>query len=504
MSAAIESAIRDVGHRFDGAPAPVDPDRVVTRHDPATGRLVARVAAGSVQDADRAVAAARRAFDEGDWPRRPGAERAAVLRRFAALVAADADALAELDSEEVGKPLRFARADVAGAVANIEYAASLAHTLHGESWTDYDPDVIAYTVHEPAGVAALIIPWNFPALILSQKLPFALAAGCTTVIKPSELTSSSAARMVELAIEAGVPSGAVNLVTGLGADVGARLVEHPDVDVISFTGSTVTGRAVARAAADTVKRVGLELGGKAANVVFADADLDEAAESTVFAAFFNQGECCVAGARLLVQRDVQEAFLERVVALTERLVTGAPTDPASDIGPLIHATHLSKVITYVEEARRAGARIVTGGARPATAPQDGSGHYLAPTIIADVGADAPIFQQEVFGPVLTVTAFDDAEDAIRLANATSYGLSHALWTTDLATAHRVARRLRSGTVWVNTNVDGTPAIAFGGMKASGVGREVGREGLAEFLELKSVQVRTARRGLSLVQAPPAA
>jgi acyl-CoA reductase-like NAD-dependent aldehyde dehydrogenase len=501
MSTATPTEARRLGHFIDGEQHAGAGD-AFERHSPATGELVAAVAAGTASDVDAAVAAARAAFDHGPWPRTTAPERARVLRRLAALVEEHAEELAALDSEEVGKPLRLARVDIAGAVANIEYAASLAHTLHGESWTDYDPDVVAYTLQAPAGVAALVIPWNFPALIVAQKLPFALAAGCTVVVKPSEFTSSSALRIAELASEAGVPAGAVNVVTGRGPDVGAPLAAHPDVDVISFTGSTVTGRAVMTAAAQGLKRVSLELGGKGANVVFADADLDEVADAVVFAAFFNQGECCVAGTRLIAARSVQDELLERVVQRARRLVVGDPRADATDVGPLIHAGHLERVSSYLDGAVRDGAETLLGGGRPEVAGCE-RGHFVEPTIFGDVSPDSALFQEEVFGPVLAVTPFDEPDEAAALANATPYGLANSVWTSNVATAHRVARLVRSGTVWVNTTIDGTSAIAFGGTKASGFGREVGREGLLEFTELKSVQVRTARRGVALTQDDPA-
>ena len=501
MSSSTVTEARRLGHFIDGEQHAAA-GAVFERHSPATGELVAAVAAGTAADVDAAVAAARAAFDHGPWPRTTAPERAKVLRRFAALIEQHGEELAALDSEEVGKPLRLARGDIAGAVANTEYAASLAHTLHGESWTDYDADVVAYTLHAPAGVAALVIPWNFPALIVAQKLPFALAAGCAAVVKPSEFTSSSALRLAELATEAGVPAGAVNVVTGVGADVGAPLSAHPDVDVVSFTGSTVTGRAVAEAAGRNLKRVSLELGGKGANVVFADADLDEVADAVVFAAFFNQGECCVAGTRLIVERSAQDALLERVLERGRRVVVGDPREDATDVGPLIHAGHLDKVEGYMQEAKRAGDEALLGGGRASVAGCE-RGHFVEPTIFGGVDPASALFQEEVFGPVLAVTPFDDAEEAAALANGTAYGLANSLWTSDVATAHRVAKQIRSGTVWVNTTIDGTSAIAFGGTKASGFGREVGREGLLEFTELKSVQVRTARRGLALTQDAPA-
>jgi acyl-CoA reductase-like NAD-dependent aldehyde dehydrogenase len=314
------------------------------------------------------------------------------------------------------------------------------------------------------------------------------------VIKPSEFTSSSAIELVELAHEAGIPAGVVNVVTGLGPTTGEALVSHPGVDVISFTGSTATGRHVAAQAGRDLKRIGLELGGKAANVVFADADLERAADAAVHAAFFNQGECCVSGSRLLVERAVAEDFLDALAARARGLVVGDPADEATDLGPLIHEAHLERVLSYVDVGRAEDAVLVTGGRRL----QDGAhaaGCFIEPTIFADVDPGSRLFREEIFGPVLSVARFDGVDEAIRLANATDFGLSNAVWTSDLTTAHRVADGLRSGTVWVNTNIDGAPALAFGGVKASGYGREVGLEGLREYTSSKTVQIRTGERAL---------
>jgi acyl-CoA reductase-like NAD-dependent aldehyde dehydrogenase len=423
-----------------------------------------------------------------------GADRARALRRFAELVDGRRDALAALDSEEGGKPIRMTRGEIDGVVGHIEYAASLAHTDHGTAWTELDAGFVAYASHVPLGVAALIVPWNFPALIAAQKLPYALAAGCTTVIKPSELTSSSALELARLAHEAGLPAGTVNVVTGLGPTTGAALVAHPGVDVISFTGSTATGRRVAAQAGADLKRVGLELGGKAANVVFADADLERAADAAVHAAFFNQGECCVSGSRLLVQDAVADDFLAAVVARARELVVGDPADEDTDIGPMIHGDHLERVLSYVAAGHDEGAALLTGGRRLDDAPRAG-GFFVEPTVFDDVAPTARIFREEIFGPVLSAARFADIDEAIRLANATDYGLSNAVWTSNVATAQRVSAELRSGTVWVNTNIDGAPALAFGGMGASGLGREVGLEGLREYTASKTVQIRSGEREL---------
>ncbi|WP_147254254.1 aldehyde dehydrogenase family protein [Pseudonocardia hierapolitana] len=483
------TSVRRYEHHIEGHALASGPHLI--RDDPATGQPVAEFAAGSAREVDLAVAAARRAFDHGPWPRMSAGERAAVLRRFAAAVEAEVPHLAALDRSEAGKPIRYARADIRAGAAHIATAASLVETLRGDSWTDVDRDLLAYSAHEPAGVAALIIPWNFPAGILCQKLPYALALGCTVVVKPSELTSGSALEIARIAEGAGVPAGVVNVVTGLGSEVGAPLAAHPAVDVVSFTGSTASGRAVAAAAGSSLTRVGLELGGKGANIVLADADLDQAAEAAVFAAFFNSGQCCVAGPRILVQAAIANRFTEAVVARTDTLVTGDPAAERTDLGPLIHENHLAKVLGYLEAGHEAGARVLRGGDR-----LDGElrrGSFLAPTVLDRVTPDSPVFREEIFGPVVSLTTVADADEAVRMANATSYGLAHTVWTSDVSTALAVSRELRSGTVWVNTHLDGSTHIPFGGVKASGFGREAGREGLLEFSSLKTVQIRSARR-----------
>ena len=468
-----------------------EPDEVIERHAPGTGALVATVPAGTPADVDAAVRSARRAFDEGTWPRATGFERAAVLHRAADLIDASAAVLARLDSEEGGKPIRLAEGDIAGAAMLTRYAAGLAVQMHGSTYTNHGPDFAGLVLREPAGVAGLITPWNFPALILSQKLPFALAAGCTVVVKPSELTTGSALEIARLYAEAGLPDGVLSIVTGDGR-AGQALAEHPGVDVLSFTGSTATGRRVLEASKGNLKKVSLELGGKAANIVFADADLDDAAEGVVFGAFFNNGECCVSQARLLVEDTVADDFLAELTARAVRLRIGQPLDRTTDIGPMIHSGHRDSVLGRVERGHTEGARVVTGGCR-ADGEGLGGGWYVEPTILDRVTEPMSVFQEEIFGPVLTVTRFHDAAEAIALANAVEYGLANSVWSKNTDTTLPVARALRSGTVWVNTTIDAPPTMPFGGYGTSGVGREMGQAGFEEFTELKSVNIRTGKR-----------
>ncbi|WP_238418649.1 aldehyde dehydrogenase family protein [Gordonia sp. 'Campus'] len=486
------TAVRRYGLFIDGGFDASDDRPAITRHSPVDGRELAVFTAGDRADTVRAIASARRAFDHGPWPRTSSMDRARTLLRVADLMRANADRLARIETEETGKPLRYAESDVAGSAELFEYAAGLAMSSHGEAHTGLAEDCTAMVVREPAGVAAMILPWNFPLLLLAQKLPFALAAGCTAVVKPSEFTSGTALELAAILTAAGVPDGVVNVVTGYGADVGAVLAESADVDLLSFTGSTATGHAITAASAGTAKRLSMELGGKAANIVFDDADLDDALDGVLFGAFFNNGECCVAGSRLLVQDSIADTFVERLVAAAGRVRVGDPFDSETDVGPMIHAGHLEKVRSHIASAESHGGRIAVGGGVPRDAATE-SGHFVEPTIVLDVTESAPEFHQEIFGPVLTVTRFADAAEAIALANATEYGLSGSLWTKNIDRALSVAKKLRSGRVWVNTTIDGGPQLPAGGMKQSGYGREMGIAGFEEFTEVKTIQIREGKR-----------
>jgi betaine-aldehyde dehydrogenase len=488
MTTATAETAREHGHLIAGER--VDGETSIERRSPGGGELVARFAEGTAADVEAAVAAARDCFDSGAWPGTSGAERARVLLRAAAAIRANVEQLARIDALEVGKPLRQARGDVEGAAGHFEYASALAHEIRGDAYTNLGESHVGLVLREPLGVAGLIIPWNFPGLIFGQKVPYALAAGCTTVVKPSEFTSGTALEMARLVIDAGVPAGAVNVVTGYGAPVGQALVESRGVDFVSFTGSTLTGEKIAAAAASTQKRVSLELGGKGASIVFADADLDDAVDGTLFAVFFNTGECCVSGSRLLVEDSIAGEFLGRLVEKAERLSVGAPLEDA-DIGALIHEGHLDKVLGYVAAGEEEGARLLTGGRRAEAGSAQGL--FVEPTIFDAVEPGMRIFREEIFGPVLSATRFTGVEEAIAIANQTEYGLGNTVWTKNVDTAVTVSRALRSGTVWVNTTLDSAPQMPFGGVKASGYGREMGRAGLEEYTELKSCVIRTGKR-----------
>lgn len=485
------SPVRMVGNYVDGRPTDDGATEYLDRFAPGTNELVSRVVANDEDSAQGAIVAARKAFDEGPWPRLAATERAVFLNRLADLIEREADELARLDSEESGKPLVLARSDASAAAGICRYAAALGMASHGSIITNAGTDFTGLILREPAGVAGLIVPWNFPALILCQKLPFALAAGCTVVIKPSEFTSSSALVIARLATEAGIPDGVVNVVTGAGA-AGRALSASPLVDVLSFTGSTATGKAVAREAAGTLKRVTLELGGKAAAVVFDDADFDDAVAGVAFGMNFNNGECCVAQPRLLIQEGIAADFLGALTQEIKRYKVGQPLDITTDVGPLIHGDHLRKVEAYVNDAVNSGADLVTGGKR-LTGGEFGQGQFYAPTVLDRIGPSDVAFQEEIFGPVLTATRFKGFAEAVELANNVNYGLSNSVWSKDVDKVLNMAKQLQSGNVYANTTIDDLQQMPFGGYKASGDGRVMGEAGYDEFTRLKSVKMRTGPR-----------
>jgi betaine-aldehyde dehydrogenase len=465
---------------------------IIVRRSPADGEPVAEYAEGTVEDAQAAILAARKAFDEGPWPYLSGIERGQLLLALAARLREEKERFAQIEATEVGKPIKFARGDIEGAIMLTTYAAGLAAQAHGESFSNLGVQKHGFILREPVGVAGLIVPWNFPTLILSQKLPFALAAGCTVVVKPSELTSGTALELGRLAVEVGIPEGVINIITGYGNPVGEAMVKSPLVDFVSFTGSTAVGRKVIQNSAETIKRVSVELGGKAANIVFADADIPDAVDGALFGIFFNNGECCCSATRLLVQEEIAADFESALAEAASSLKLDSPLKDDTDVGALIHEGHLNKVLGYIESGKREGGKLLVGGGRE-TAGAFSEGLFVQPTIFSGVRPDMEIFRQEIFGPVLSVSRFRTTEEAIQLANDTEYGLANALWTKNLDIALTTSRALRSGTVWVNTMIDGSPQLPFGGYKASGFGREMGSIGLEEFTQLKTVLFHTGKR-----------
>lgn len=462
------------------------------RTSPFDGRPIASVALGSASDVDRAVRAARRAFDTGPWARMSGIERSEALGRLANLIEARHEELARLEAEEAGKPITAARMEITVCVRLTRYAATLAWDVSGRLSTDAGPDKIGMVMRQPRGVAGLIVAWNYPALCLMQKLPFALAAGCATVVKPSEFTPGTTLLIARLAEEAGIPKGQINVVIGTGDVVGEALTGHAGVDMISFTGSSRVGRRVAARCAEQFRHCSLELGGKGSNIVFADADIDAAVEATYVGFTFNTGEECCSSARILLEESIAAEFSQKLVARCGKARLGAPLDEATDIGPLIHAEHFERVMGYIAAGKADGARVLTGGER-ATADGLAEGFFVPPTLFADVTPGMSIFQDEIFGPVACIATFKTVDEAVSIANDTIYGLANGVWTSNIDKAMTVMRRLRSGMVYVNTYFESLPQLPLGGMKASGLGHENGVEGLQEFLETRSafVKLKTA-------------
>lgn len=460
------------------------------RVSPSHGVVVSTSARGGRAETEAAIAAARNAFDEGSWRETSGKDRAAILNRVADLIDANRERIALLEVLESGKPISQARGEIEGAADLWRYAAALARMVHGESHNNLGPDMLGVVVKEPIGVAGIITPWNFPFLIVSQKLPFALAAGCTAVVKPSEMTPSTTVILGELLIEAGLPAGVANIVLGYGDPVGEILSTDPRVDMVSFTGSTGVGKLIVAAASGTLKKVSLELGGKNPQVIFPDADLDAAADAIAFGVYFNMGECCNSGSRIIVHEDVADELLAKVTALSARVPFGDPLDARTQVGAIISDAHRDKIDSYVRDAEQAGARVLIGGADLTVPGLDG--RFYGPTVVAGVTPDMAIAREEVFGPVLSVLTFTDENDAIALANNAAYGLSAGVWSTDIHTCLNFARKVQAGTVWTNTWMDGFAEMPFGGVKESGQGRELGRYGLEEYLEVKTIQLRVAK------------
>ena len=460
----------------------------IARHSPAHGALVTRAPRGGAHDVDRAIATARRAFDEGPWPRATASERSRLLLKTADLIDRDREILALLDTLESGKPIAQARSEIEGAADIWRYAAALARDLHGESYASLGADRIGFVLREAIGVVSIVTPWNFPLLIVSQKLPFALAAGCACVVKPSEMTSASTLHLAALLAEAGLPEGACNVVTGYGPEVGAPMTSDPRVDMISFTGSTAVGRAAMAAASTTLKKVSMELGGKNPQIVFADADLEAALDACVFGAYFNAGECCNAGSRLLLQRSMAGDFLSALAERAREVKVGDPLDPETKVGAIISADHLAKIERHVLAAREAGANLRAGGERIAS-----DGLFMATTVIDGVAPTMAIAREEVFGPVVVALTFETPDEAVALANDAAYGLSASVWSRDVDTVMGVGRRLQAGTVWANTFMDGAPELPFGGYKQSGLGRELGRRAVEDYTEEKTFHVHNGPR-----------
>ncbi|HTK32189.1 MAG TPA: aldehyde dehydrogenase family protein [Candidatus Saccharimonadaceae bacterium] len=459
--------------------------RTFTTSNPATEEAITVVAEAGPEDVDRAVRAARAAFDSGPWPKMRPAERQRLLWKLGDLVLAHADELARLETLDNGKPIFESRQIDVPMVANcFHYFSGWVTKLSGET-LPVNPSFFTYTLREPVGVVGAIIPWNFPMIMVGWKCAPALAAGNTVVLKPAELTPLTAIRIGQLALEAGFPPGVLNILPGKGSIAGEALVKHPGVDKISFTGSTEIGRHIMKTAADTMKKVTLELGGKSPNIVFADADLDAAVRGATNGIFYGKGEVCAAGSRLLVEAKIHDEFVAKLAERANKNVPGDPLDPKTRLGALVSESQMKTVLGYVKTGVDEGARVVAGGQR---APINGKGWFVQATVLDGVDNAMRVAQEEIFGPVLAVIPFEDADDAVRKGNDVAYGLAAGVWTRDIKKAHSVARRLQAGTVWINAYNFYDAAMPFGGVKQSGFGRDLGPDSLREYTQVKSVWV----------------
>jgi len=453
--------------------------------NPATGEEICQVAEADAPDVDRAVRAARAAFERGPWRKMAAAERGRLLNKLADLIEKHIDELSELEALDNGKPVHVARAaDLPLTIACYRYYAGWADKVQGKT-IPVAGDYFCYTRLEPVGVVGQIIPWNFPLLMQAWKLAPALATGNTVVMKPAEQTPLTALRIGELIVEAGFPAGVVNILPGYGPTAGGAIAHHMDVDKVAFTGSTEVGHLIMEAAAKTnLKRVTLELGGKSPNIVFADADMDQAIEGCHFALFFNQGQCCCAGSRLYVEEKAYDEFVEKSVARAKKRTVGDPFDKKTEQGPQVDQDQFDKVMGYIDAGKREGAKLLCGGDRVGD-----RGYFIAPTVFGDVHEDMKIAKEEIFGPVLSVIKFRDLDEVVERANKTMYGLAAAVWTRDIGKAHAIANSVRAGTVWVNCYDVFDAAAPFGGFKQSGIGRELGEYGLQQYTEVKTVTVK---------------
>jgi len=453
--------------------------------NPATSEVLTQVAEASAADVDRAVSAARKAFEDraGAWRKMSASERGRVIWKIADLVERNIDELAELESLDNGKPIFESRyVDMPMVIDVLRYYAGWATKIHGETVNTFET-AFTYTLREPVGVVGLIIPWNFPLLLASWKLGPALATGCTIVMKPAEQTPLTTLRFGQLAIEAGIPAGVLNILTG-GPETGKAMVRHPGIDKIAFTGSTSVGKEIMKGSADTLKRITLELGGKSPNIVFADSDIDGAVKGAINGIFYGKGEVCNAGSRLFVESKVRDEFLDKLVGRAKKMQPGDPLDPKTRLGAIVSQEQMNTVLGYIEAGKKEGAKLMAGGNRASV--DGGKGFFLEPTIFGEVKNDMKIAQEEIFGPVLATLSFDDIDQVIDQANRNQYGLAAAVWTKDVKKAHTVSRQLKAGTVWINTYGLMDASLPFGGYKNSGFGRELGENAIEHYTEVKTV------------------
>ncbi|MEL7151631.1 MAG: aldehyde dehydrogenase family protein [Pseudomonadota bacterium] len=486
----LPEAPRAFGFFMGGRTIPAGDREIFERHSPAHDVPVTRLPKCTAADLDNAVAAARAAFADRRWSGLSGADRAAVLLEAAEGIRTRLEEIAYWETLESGKPISQVRGEVGGCVGMFEYAAGLARSLHGDSFNNLGDGMLGVVTREPVGVVGIITPWNFPFLILCERVPYVLASGNSIVAKPSEFTSASSVILGEILSEAGLPDGVFNVVTGLGPTVGQAMAEHMDIDMLSFTGSTRTGRAiVAAAGASNFKKLGLELGGKNPQIVFADADLEDAADGVAFGIGFNGGQCCVSGARLIVEASVADEFAKMVSAKMSKIVVGDPLEEDTQIGAITTDAQNATILGYIAKGQEEGADLVLGG----EALDFGRGQFIAPTIFGSVKADMAIAREEIFGPVLTVMPFETLEEAIAMANDTDYGLAASVWTKNIDKALTVTRQVQAGRFWVNTTLAGGPELPIGGFKQSGWGREAGAMGVEEYTQVKSTHIEIGKR-----------
>jgi acyl-CoA reductase-like NAD-dependent aldehyde dehydrogenase len=483
-----ERSLKPAKNWIDGKPAESASGKTIDVINPATGETFTSVPRSDAQDVDHAVAAARRAFENQAWRDMKPSARSKMLWRFGELIEKNIDELAMLESLNAGNTLKGAKnGDMRPAADIFYYYAGWVRAMHSEV-IPVDGPFLNYTLREPVGVVGMITAWNFPMLLAAWKLAPALATGCTCVVKPSEMTPLTTLRLAELAKEAGVPDGVVNVVTGYGPEAGDALGRHMDVDKVAFTGSIRSARALLKASGESnLKRLSLELGGKSPNVIFSDADLDAALPAAFWAIYANKGEVCSAGSRLLLHEDIYDEFVGRLVDKAGQMRVGNPLDPKTEMGAQISQTQLDRILGYVESGKQQGARLLCGGERD-TEGEKARGFFMKPTVFGDVKPDMKIAQEEIFGPVLSVMKFKDEAEAVAISNGTIYGLVSAVWTRDVRRAHRLARQIKAGVVWINTYNGFDSAAPFGGFKQSGFGREMGMHALESYTQVKSVWV----------------
>ncbi len=481
---------REFGFYVDGRFIPPGKREVFERASPGHDVPVTRIPKCTEDDLDVAVASARLAFEDRRWSGLAGGDRAAVLLKAAEIIRARHEEIAYWECLENGKPIAQARAEVGGCIGMFEYASGLARALHGDSFNNLGDSMFGIVTREPVGVVGLITPWNFPFLILCERVPYILASGCTLVVKPSEVTSATTLILAEILSEAGLPDGVMNVVTGSGSTIGQAMTEHMDIDMLSFTGSTNVGRScVAASGKSNFKKLGLELGGKNPQIVFADADLEDAADGVAFGIAFNTGQCCVSGSRLIVERSVADEFAGMVADKLAKIRVGDPLDEQTQVGAITTDAQNRTIMSYIERGQKEGATLVCGGVQL----DFGQGQYIAPTLFKDVDSDMAIAKDEIFGPVLTVQSFETVDEAIQMANDTVYGLAASVWTKNIDKALMVTRQVQAGRFWVNTTLSGGPELPLGGFKQSGWGREAGMMGVEEYTQVKSVHIEIGKR-----------